>query len=199
MMAFIKPPKNIPIIIRFIIWMEEKKLKKQLLPARILSWYPKAVIGSGIMEGLIADQEGKVTKRLLKLIRMQVSFIASCPFCIDMNSFKYDGLNINIEEIEALQSIKNIDDVKTFSTNEKIALKYVRSITSTPISIDSDILKNMLSIYNEREFVVIVSTIAQVNFWARLIQGLGIPPEGFSNDCKILNMENYLTLKKSDD
>ena len=50
-MAFIKPPKNIPIIIRFIIWMEEKKLKKQLLPARILSWYPKAVIGAGIMPG----------------------------------------------------------------------------------------------------------------------------------------------------
>jgi len=27
--------------------------------------------------------------------------------------------------------------------------------------------------------VILVSTAAQVNYWARLIQGLGIPPAGF--------------------
>ena len=47
-------------------------------------------------------------ERLLKLVRMQVSFMASCPFCIDMNSFEYGKLGIDDREIEALQGLRPI-------------------------------------------------------------------------------------------
>jgi alkylhydroperoxidase family enzyme len=39
----------------------------------------------------------------------------------------------------------------------------------------------MKSNFNEREIVILASTAAQVNYWARLIQALGIPPAGFSD------------------
>jgi len=39
--------------------------------------------------------------------------------------------------------------------------------------------------FTEREMVVLASTAAQVNYWARLIQALGIPPAGFSDGCSI--------------
>lgn len=32
---------------------------------------------------------------------------------------------------------------------------------------------------------------ARVNFWARLIQSLGVPPAGFSAECSILNLDSY--------
>ena len=32
--------------------------------------------------------------------------------------------------------------------------------------------------FSEREIVALAATSAQVNYWARLIQGLGCPPEG---------------------
>jgi alkylhydroperoxidase family enzyme len=39
--------------------------------------------------------------------------------------------------------------------------------------------------FTEREIVILASTAAQVNYWARLIQALGIPPAGFSDHCEL--------------
>jgi hypothetical protein len=41
------------------------------------------------MEALMAHDELEVPRRLLKLIRIYISFLASCPFCIDMNADEY--------------------------------------------------------------------------------------------------------------
>jgi hypothetical protein len=53
----------------------------------------------------------------------------------------------------------------------------------------------MKRLYSERGMVIVASTCAQVNFWARLIQSLGVPPAGFSSECSILDLERYSTMK----
>lgn len=194
MNAYIKSPKRIPLFLRLAIWFAEHKTGKEMLVARILSWYPKAAIGAGVLESLVAHKDKKITERMLKLIRMQVSFMASCPFCIDMNSTEYKKLHITQEEIEVLQGIKNIEEIKSLTYEEKIVLKYAVALTITPISISSELLDSILNVFTEREIVIIVSTIAQVNFWTRLIQGVGVPPAGFSLSCTELHIEKYKTL-----
>lgn len=79
--GYIDPPERIPLLLRLGIWIAERKTGKSMLAARILTWYPKAALGAGVMESLVAHEEGAATARLLKLLRMQVSFTASCPFC----------------------------------------------------------------------------------------------------------------------
>jgi hypothetical protein len=74
MKAYINPPKRIPLFLRLGIWIAERKTGKSMLAARILAWYPKAAVGAGVMESLVAHGEGAATARLLKLLRMQVSF-----------------------------------------------------------------------------------------------------------------------------
>ena len=88
MQAFIDQPKRIPLILKLGIWVSEKITGKTMLPARILAWYPKAAIGSGIMEGLVAHEDRAMTQRMLKLIRMTASHAVACPFCVDMNSYE---------------------------------------------------------------------------------------------------------------
>ena len=39
--------------------------------------------------------------------------------------------------------------------------------------------------FTEREIVIMASIAAQVNYWARMIQALGVPPAGFSDKCDI--------------
>ena len=89
MNAYINPPKRLPLVLRFGTWIAERRTGRPMLAARLLAWYPKAAIGAGVMESLVAHQSGKATARLLKLVRLQVSFMASCAFCIDMNSAGY--------------------------------------------------------------------------------------------------------------
>jgi AhpD family alkylhydroperoxidase len=177
MQAFIDPPKRIPLVLRLGIWISEKITGRILLPPRILSWYPKAAIGSGVMESLVAHEEGRMNRRILKLIRMAASHAAACPFCVDMNSYEYRDAQITDEEAESLRDA--YEKVASFSEREKLAIAYARTISQTPLKFHPDLVERVKSEFNEREFVILVSTAAQVNYWARLIQGLGIPPAGF--------------------
>ena len=106
--AYIKPPKKIPFFLKLPMWIAKKKVKKDLLLPKILAWNPKTAISSGVMETLITHDDKEVPKRLLKLIRIQISIDVACPFCIDMNSFEYDKENVTEEEIKYLQN-KDID------------------------------------------------------------------------------------------
>jgi alkylhydroperoxidase family enzyme len=177
MQAFIDQPKRIPFILKLGIWVSEKITGKTMLPARILAWYPKAAIGSGIMEGLVALEDGAMTQRMLKLIRMTASYAVACPFCIDMNSYEYGEVGITNEEAESLRG--DFEQVTTFSEREKLAIQYTRVISQTPLKFHSDLVERVKSAFTEREFVILASTAAQVNYWARLIQSLGIPPAGY--------------------
>ena len=194
MKAYIEPPRKIPVLLKIGIWIAESMVGKRLMAARILAWYPRAAVGAGILESLVAHDEGRATKRLLKLIRMQVSFSASCPFCIDMNSAGFSRENITDDEVEALQGMKEPGEIQSFNDDERAALEYARALTSTPIKLDNRVLEDVLGRFNEKEIVVIASTIAQVNFWTRLIQGVGVPPSGFSETCSVLRLEDYSTL-----
>ena len=89
MTTFIDQPKRIPLLLKLGILFSEKITGKTMLPARILAWYPKAAIGSGVMEALVAHEDGQMSQRMLKLIRMTASYATACPFCIDMNSYEY--------------------------------------------------------------------------------------------------------------
>jgi hypothetical protein len=88
MSTFIEPPKRILWILRIGIKVSQKITGKEIMIAKLLSWYPKAAFGSAMLELLVAHHDKGISERILKLVRIQASFSASCPFCIDMNSFR---------------------------------------------------------------------------------------------------------------
>jgi alkylhydroperoxidase family enzyme len=197
-MSFIEPPRHIPILIRTILFFIERRMGRSLLANRILAWYPKAAIGSGVMESLVAHDEPEVPRRLLVLIRIFVSFTVSCPFCIDMNAKDFKDNGISDDEIRALKDSRSLDNGATLSPREKAALRYVECICQTPLSFTPEAIRAMREHFSERGMVIVASTAAQVNFWARLIQSLGVPPAGFSSDCRILDLKEHSTMKKED-
>lgn len=89
--------------------------------------------------------------------------------------------HITREELMVLQGLKTIDEVQTFSDREKSAIGYAKLISQTPLKFPPDFIEELKHHFNEREIVILASTAAQVNYWARLIQALGIPPAGFSD------------------
>ncbi len=183
MTAFIDPPKRIPLFLRIGIWISKRMIGKDLLPARLLAWYPKAAIGSGVLESLVAHKDHNLDERILKLVRMQASFAAACPFCVDMNSFQYDGYQISPAELRVLQGRELIEQVDTFSERERLAIQYANLISQTPLQFPRYFIDELKQQFSEREIVILASTAAQVNYWARLIQALGVPPAGFTDQC----------------
>lgn len=183
--AFIKPPEKIPFYLKFGIWLTKKFTGKDLLPPKLLAWYPKAAISSGILESLVAHGKKDLDKRILKIVRIQTSFAVSCPFCIDMNSHEYEEAGLSKNELLALQGKIDFQGVNTFSRKEILAIKYTKYISQTPLSFPASFIKELKENFNEREILILASTAAQVNYWARLLQALGVPPAGFTNNCTL--------------
>ncbi len=185
MKAFIDPPKSIPFYLKIGIWIAGKVTGRDLLPARLLAWYPKVAISSGILEALVAHKDANLNRRILKLVRLQTSFCVACPFCIDMNYHDYADYGITREELLVLQDRAGMEEVKTFSLREKLALEYARIISSRTLTFPPDFIEKLKAEFNEREIVILASTAAQVNYWARLLQALGVPSAGFSAQCEL--------------
>lgn len=185
MTAFINPPPKIPLLLRPGIWLAKKITGRDLEVSKILSWYTKTAIGSAVLESLVAHRDKTIPKRMLKLVRMQASFAVSCPFCIDMNSAEYEKSGITPEELAALQDSDLVGQVKSFTKREKLALEYAKLISKSPLSFPGEFIEDLKQNFKEREIVILASTAAQVNYWARLIQALGIPPAGFSDSCQL--------------
>ncbi len=118
MNAFLEPPRKIPLFLRLGIWISEKITGRMMLPARILAWYPKAAVGSAILEALVAHADGMLDKRLLKLVRISASFAAACPFCIDMNSFEHEREGISADEMLAVRGQVELESVDSLSERE---------------------------------------------------------------------------------
>lgn len=181
--AYIEPPKKLPLFIRLGAWISKKVVKKDVMIPKLLAWYPKTAISSGIMESLVAHDDKEINKRILKIIRVQVSVMIACPFCIDMNAFEFDKAGLTIDEVNAIRN----GDYKyhSFSEKEQLVMEYVNLVTKTPVIIPEETVTNLHKNFSERGIVIIASTIAQVNYWARLIRSLGIPVAGFGDICKI--------------
>jgi len=180
MNAFIEPPRNISPLLRPGIWISEKITGRAILTARILALYPKAALGSGLLESLVAHHDGKLDEQMLKLVRMAASFAAACPFCVDMNSYEQQTLGIRVDEVLALRGQLDLENCASFSARERLAIQYTWLISQTPLKFHPDFIAQIKASFDEREMVILASTAAQVNYWARLIQALGIPPAGFS-------------------
>lgn len=183
--AYINPPQRIPFFLKIGIMISNKVTKKDLLAPKLLAWYPKVAISSGVLESLVAHGKKDLNSRILKLIRIQSSICVACPFCVDMNSFEYEKDGITLEEMQGLEGSKALNEIQSFSKKERLALEYAKIISSTPVEVPMELMAELKEEFTEREIVILSSTAAQVNYWARMLVALGVPPAGFSESCKI--------------
>ncbi|MGV8848616.1 MAG: carboxymuconolactone decarboxylase family protein [Propionibacteriaceae bacterium] len=193
-MAAIPAPRRPNLLLRLGVAFSERTAGKPLDPARLLTWYPKAAIGFGVMEALVAHRDGRLDARLLQVVRLVASLAAGCPFCIDLNGMGRERNRLTDEEVRALARLAGGQDPSTGSGDaawpqtitplERLAARYAAVLSATPVEPDS-ILVEVSAAFTPREVVVLATTTAQVNAWARLIRGLGILPAGFSDTCEV--------------
>ena len=60
MTAYIAPPRRIPLLLRFGLWISRRVDGEDVLPARLLTWNPRSAVGIGVLESLVARGEGRV-------------------------------------------------------------------------------------------------------------------------------------------
>jgi len=107
-----------------------------------------------------------------------------------MHSFEYGKLGITSRELSVLKTQSDTANVDTFTKREKLAVEYTRMISATPLDFPAEFIKEMKEEFTNRDIVILASTSAQANYWARLCSALGVPPAGFTEECTIGHMES---------
>ena len=182
MSPIIDEPRRINPLLRLGILVAERVMGRRAVPARLLAWSPRTAVGAGALEATTAHTIPGLDARQLKLARITASLVVNCAFCIDMNAHGHREAGISDRQLCALRD--DAEDAEPgFSNAERLIIAYARALSATPLGLDDDLLTDMVGAFDERQLVMLASTIASVNYWARFNHGLGVPPAGFGGHC----------------
>lgn len=92
-----------PVWLRLGLWIAHWVTGRERLIGRLLAWLPRAAFSSEVVEALVEHSHGRLEARVLQLVRLQVSYAAACPFCIDMNGAGHERQAISDDEIDVLR------------------------------------------------------------------------------------------------
>jgi len=180
----VPPPPRIPFWLRPAVWLAERITKKEALPARLLARFPKGAVGAGVLEAAAAggsDMNQADGARVLAIARIVASAVAGCPFCVDMNAATWERAGLRPEELRALLGSDEAR-LAELEPRARTAARYASALSRTPIVLAPELVAALREHFSEREIVVLAATIAQVNFWSRFNQGLGVPAAGFFDE-----------------
>ncbi|MGK2929156.1 MAG: carboxymuconolactone decarboxylase family protein [Acidimicrobiales bacterium] len=120
----------------------------------------------------------RVDPRLKTLAELKVAAIVACEYCLDIASAmaRHDGLTE--QQLRALPSHR---DSPAFDDTERLVLDVAEALTRAPAALDDDLRQRFESTFDPAQRTELLAVIAWENQRARLNQGLGVRPAGFSD------------------
>ena len=148
---------------------------------RLLAHAPRAALAAGIFELGAAHGPRDLARRELAVARLVASATSGCAFCIDMNAAGHGEAGLTRQEVGLLLGL-DVERWSELGDREQVAARYAHCLSSTPVELTPALAVALRQHFSDREIVVLATTIAQVNYWARLNSGLGVPSAGFFDD-----------------
>ncbi len=109
--------------------------------------------------------------KLLELIRMRVSMINSCAYCLDMH-YK-EGIEAGETPLRLI-SVSVWRETSYYSPKEQAALKFAETLTYLPPNESSEGIHDELSEhFSKQEIALLTLAIIQINSWNRLVRSFG--------------------------
>ncbi len=113
-------------------------------------------------------------KALTELVKLRVSQINGCAFCLQFHLNIARKLDIDPRKFDLLAGWR---DAGIYSDREAAALGWAESLTSLtdPAARDAA-LAQARTVFDEKELVNLAATIASIHAWNRIAVGLHFPP-----------------------
>lgn len=113
-------------------------------------------------------------KALTELVKLRVSQINGCAFCLQFHLNIARKLDIDPRKIDLLAGWR---DAGFYTERETAALAWAESLTqmTDPVARDAA-LKQVRAVFSESELVFLAASIASINAWNRIAVGLHFPP-----------------------
>ncbi|MBI2337146.1 MAG: carboxymuconolactone decarboxylase family protein [Deltaproteobacteria bacterium] len=161
---------------RLMIASQKKKLGKPLQP--ILYWgrHPRAFFGFLWMLMAFNRKKSPLDKSWRALVRVHISQLLHCSFCIDMNMSDAIKLGLSQEKLEALSVYKNNP---LYSDKEKLILSYAEAVVHSDKTFGSECQRELKKFLNDDAIIELTGLITHQAMSAMFNSALGIEPHGF--------------------
>ncbi|CAM3866044.1 MULTISPECIES: carboxymuconolactone decarboxylase family protein [Flavobacterium] len=138
-------------------------------------------IPKGMVESLMKTEsyikETSLEFGLLELIRLRVSQINKCAYCIDMH---YKELKQSGETELRLSTLSVWQETPFFTEKEKATLLFAESLTIINQSeITDSMYKSLTSFYDDETICNLILIVAQINSWNRIVRTLKFIPGNY--------------------
>lgn len=154
-----------------------KARRNRLDLLRALVRRPQLLVGTGVYELAIA-LSARVDPRLKILAELKAAALVSCEFCLDIGSEIARDSGLSEEKLRDLPRFRTSD---AFDADERLVLELAEALSRTPAHVSHDLRTQVDARFTPAQRTELVAVIACENQRARLNQGLGIRPSGFSD------------------
>ncbi|WP_196895972.1 carboxymuconolactone decarboxylase family protein [Aureivirga marina] len=103
---------------------------------------------------------------LLELIRLRISQINKCAYCVDMH---YKELKAMGETELRLSTLCVWEETEIFTEKEKATLEFAELVTKVE-KIPEILFEKLLSFYTKEEISILTLSCTQINTWNRLMR-----------------------------
>lgn len=104
------------------------------------------------------------TLNLLELVKLRVSQINQCAFCLDMHHDKANELGESPERLYGLNAWR---DMPFYSEQEQLALEWAEHLTAGK-AVDDDLYQRAIKGFGEKGIVNLTIAINAINSWNRI-------------------------------
>ena len=105
-----------------------------------------------------------LTLNLLELVKLRVSQINQCAFCLDMHHDKANELG---EPPERLYGLNAWRDMPYYTEQEQLALEWAEHLTAGK-SVDDDFYRQAVSAFGDKGIVMLTIAVNAINSWNRI-------------------------------
>jgi AhpD family alkylhydroperoxidase len=139
-----------------------ERISFQELPAEFLS---------GLVKGQHYVDNSSIDHTLLHLIKMRVSQINSCAFCIDMHL--KEGIADGDTALRLI-SLTAWRETPYYTPKEEAVLAFAERLTKLPADEHSDDIHDALSKhFSKQEIALLTLAVIQINSWNRIVRSFG--------------------------
>ncbi|EJP98539.1 MULTISPECIES: carboxymuconolactone decarboxylase family protein [Bacillus cereus group] len=137
-----------------------------------MSYYDISPDGMKIMMDMEKyTKKSSINRAVRELIKIRVSQINGCAYCIDMHTSDARKLGETEQRIYCLSAW---DDCDFYTPEEKVALELSEHITLIPTKrVPENLYNRVREHFDEKQYVDLVLIINQINSWNRISIAMG--------------------------
>jgi AhpD family alkylhydroperoxidase len=138
---------------------------------------PQLAVAIGVYESALLGM-GRVDPELKTLATAKAALVVNCEFCLDIGAALARHEGVSEDKLRALTSYA---DSPVLSDLEKLVIAYSEAISRSPAQVPEEMRAELERRFSRAQLAELTGEIAWENHRARLNQGLGVRPAGFSD------------------